>query len=253
MNKLIILIFAVSLLAFVSADNVNDIPTYALNTNVTLEHSIRLNGAPVNASCNITIYNQRRIAFVSYAPMKYVLTNQTYTFVLFPQNLSDKGTYAYDVTCLSPNGNKTESFLFEITEDGTQPTLEEGLAYFFLLFVGIGLFIFCVWGIIRINKINFNSPEAELVKLDKKKYLKMFLFAMGYLLVVWCVYASWHLAGLYINNRTIWNFFYFVNVLLLKLIWPFAVIWGVVTFVVYIRDLRLQDKVKRGVFIDANK
>lgn len=231
-----------------------ELQTYPFNQNAIIEHSVRFNGAPVNANCNITVFNPRKIAIVQFAPMSFNSANQTYSFTLQPTNLTEiNKVYSYDVTCLTASANATDNFEFILTQDGTTPTVEEGLAYFFLLLIGMGLFVYTVFLYFRIDTTNQSNEDGYLIKINKKKYLKMFFFAMAYIFLAWIMFTAWNLAGVYINNKTISAIFYAINIGMLNLILPFSVIWGIVVFITYVRDLRLQDSVNKGELVNAFK
>lgn len=245
MKSFLLLVFIfVVVLAQASAQNTL---TYPANTDIVIAHSVRFNGAPVNANCNITVFNPVKIVIVPFSNMSFNQINQTYDFVIQKENITLLNKiYQYDVTCLTPSANATDSFYFVVTEDGTTPTVTEGLAYFFLLIVGISLFIYTLYSYRRIETANQRGEEGQIIKINKKKYLKMFLFAMLYFLLAWVAFITWTLAAVYINSRTVAAIFYGLHIGMLKMILPFSIVWLLVMFIQYLRDLNLEKKVQRG-------
>lgn len=246
-HKLIPFIFLFALIPLVSSQNPT---TYPSDTDIIISHSVRLNGGIFNGLCNITIFNPSKQIIIPFSNMSFNQANQTFNFVIQKQNITSLNKiYSYDVTCLSPSGNITESFNFLVTQDGTNATITEGFGYFFLLFVGISLFIYLIYSYKTMDTSPKVDEYGEFLKINRKKYLRMFLFAMIYIVATWIMFVSWNLAVVYINNRTIGAIFYTFHIGLLSIMWPFVVIWGLVTLITYVRDLNLEKKVQKGGFL----
>ena len=217
MKKLIFLLLFILCLTSVSA------ATYQSNTTIDLKHPIRVDGAIIASSCNITVYSPNKTILIDFEEMT---DNGNYhNFSINNSLVTPKGEYTYDVTCISGNVNGTESFSFLVNPTGIEPTAQRTdtitRAVYFIFGIGILLFIgflfvgsstpvkwsffiaAIIFFLIGINII-FISLQDEIVNPKLETFFESFT------VISWYLY--WFAAGLLI---IIWAFT-FLNTWLLK-------------------------------------
>jgi len=89
-----------------------------------IKHAVRLNDGLPNSDvkCNITIINPDKQLITNFAGMTRADLGQYYNFTLNSTQTSLIGAYDYDITCISPTYNKTESFEFYVNQGGIEPS-----------------------------------------------------------------------------------------------------------------------------------
>jgi len=243
LNKINIIMYSIlflMLIAFASAS------TYKQNNNVDIRHSVRTNGATTStAICNITVYNPDWLVLVNFESMSYDSTTQTFNYTLI--NTSVVGDYCYDITCFDSGLNKTENFCIEITPTGKGFTIAQSITYLLLLAVVVGLFIFSLYGSIIIPFRNERNEYNEVIRINWKKYLKVFAIVMSYMFLIWVAYLSWNLAFGYLYLDSLAKFFNWIFVLLMALALPIFITVIIFFTVIYLQDKKIQTFIERGL------
>lgn len=134
---------------------------------------------------------------------------------------------------------------FEITPTGDAFSTAQGILYIFMLIVMIGLFLFTSYAFGTIQGSNVRNSDGDVLKVNWKKYLKMFCFALSYLFLVWIVFLAWNLAYGYLQMRGLGLFFKYVFTLLLGLALPIFTITIIFGVIAYVRDLKYEKIVKQ--------
>ncbi len=89
-----------------------------------LKHAVRLSGGipPPSVTCNLTVSYPNNTVMIDFKEMERASQGQYYNYTLNENHTSTIGTYNYDITCLSGNLNKTESFQFYVNPGGIEPS-----------------------------------------------------------------------------------------------------------------------------------
>lgn len=178
MKKSILLLFFVLLaLPFVFAD----IPTFALNEDIFISKTARLNGAiSPSISCNITIRDPNQVTRVPLTTMFFNTTSAQHEIFIDGKNNSIVGIYTYTRTCSNGPLNETVNEAYEINPSGKAyiPQISGPLIFgailtlmfisFFLLVVGLKLDVFplkvffvILSGIVAIMNIGFVAGSFQ--------------------------------------------------------------------------------------------
>ena len=221
--------------------------TYRASTDIDIRHSIRVNDAPTStASCNITIFDPNFKILAFYRPMTFTASSQTYNYTLLAINDSQTGTYNYDVTCLDGAFNKTQSFRFDVSNNGQEYTISESLTYIFALILSIGLFCICLWGAITISPENMRNEDGYIMKINYKKHLKFFLGVVCYLILVWIFFVAWNISLAYLALDSVASFFWFIHRTLYVLMIPVGICYVLFQVISFVNDLRLSERIEKG-------
>ena len=152
-NKLILLLLALLIVPFVSAQATFEIPTYQQDTNQTLSVPCHFNGlgCPVAAYCNATILNPDGDQLYNTAPM--TKDGSVFTLNLTETDLNMVGQYENTVSCCVGTNCRARELPFQVTPSGAQPLSESQGTVLFLV-LGVILFISIIFFIIGFRSEN---------------------------------------------------------------------------------------------------
>lgn len=247
-NKTLALIVAISFVLVTMTGIVTAVEYHQRGEALNIVHSVRKDGGITStAVCNLTMINPGKTILVDFKQMTYNSGTQTHNYSLNGQNFSTVGTYNYDVTCLDSGLNKTQSFELIVNPLGYEYTIEEGITYIFMLIVLIALFLLCAYGTVKFPWKNERNSYDEIIKINWKKYAKIFSFLMAYFMVVWIVYLSWNLSYGFLHNDILGAFMKVLFTFLVGLAFPTLVIIFIFTLVIYFHDRNLAEMLQRGI------
>lgn len=237
------LFFLTFFLATVSAQEF-----YQQDKSLDIRHSVRIGGAPTSAaSCNITVFSPNKTVLVSFQPMSFSSTAQTYNYTVPSANVSQFGEYCYDVTCVASPLNQTDSFCIQVNPIGANSSVQESLIYIaMMIFIGI-LFCVCFYYGFMIPFSNTRNEYQEIIDINWKKYLKMFCIGMAYLLLVVEIYFVWNLSFGYLYLRSLSEFFRTVYVILFSLSWGIIPLIVIICIVKLFSDRNVQNLINKGI------
>lgn len=137
------------------------------------------------------------------------------------------------------------AYSFLITPAGENLETGQALLYMFMLIVFISIFLLSFYGSIVLPWKNERNPYDEIIKVNYRKYLKMFCMGMSYVFLVWVSYISWNLSWGYLHMRGIADMFRYLFTVLVALALPVFIIWVVLMVVVYINDQKIQSFINK--------
>lgn len=244
-KKLILYMLAVVLVCSISLVGAVE---YKQNTDITLRHSVRVQDAPTSsASCNITInYIPESRALVKYEEMTYEAESETYYYLLNKTNITKSGEYCYDITCLDAGLNETSNFCFDVSPTGEEYTTAQSITYIFILILSLSLLGLCIYGAIVIPFANSRNSENEIIQVNYRKHMKIFMISMSYLILMWISYITYNISLGYLQLFAIANFFKFIYKFMLAFTLPISVVAILVFFIVFINDIKTDNLLKRG-------
>jgi len=109
------------------------------------------------------------------------------------------------------------------------------------------IFIMCLYGAIRLPYKNKRADDGRLVSVNDLKYLKVFLYTLSYILLMFIFGIGRSLSAnfLYLNGlERIFNFLFWI---LFSFLWPLMVLSIILTIIIYLDDKRLKKAMMRGV------
>lgn len=179
------------------------------------------------------------------APMT-LLGGQTFNYTFCNTTNLGEYIYSWDNVCIDcSQGDCGNSFI--ITPNGKDLTTGGGVM-FIVFIVGI-LFIFslCLYGSIVIPFKNGRGSGGELISVNDMKYLKIFLIIMSYVVLVMFFGLSRSIFANYIYEAGVDTFFTWGFWILFSLMFPIIVVAIIVSFILFIEDLKLKEILKRGL------
>lgn len=140
---------------------------------------------------------------------------------------------------------------YYVTQNGDDLTTGTSLLYIFILVLSSGMFIFCLYGAIKIPYANERTYDGTLIKVNFKRHIKIFLIVMCYLIVMWINYIAWNITLAYSPLLGASLFFRFVFRAMVSFAKPISIVYIIFFIISFISDLKLADKVtKENLFRD---
>lgn len=222
---LYIIILMCTMVSLVNAD----LGTYQQNICVVLKAEVNSTGS------NITIYYPNStIAVDNQAMTKLKGMIFNYSFC----DTNELGKYIYDYC--DQNGDNCKQNTFSISPTGDELNIGQGIMYMFMLLAMVCFFLLFLFGAIKLPFRNERGGEGDVVKIQWKKYLKLFCIGMCYVTFVWIVFISWNLSWGYLQMRGLSVFFKYLFYLVFSLSLPAFVGFIILFTVSYINDKKIQ-------------
>lgn len=242
MHKLLFLfIFSFIFLAPLISAEEQTLGAFKTDSCVTLKQTCG-NCTFVNLSISIP---PNQTTFLTNQPM----TNSApslYTYVFC--NTSINGEYIYD-TYSNPNGILTASPVnFIINPLGKILTNSQAILYFLIFIISFILFMICIiFGIYVPSGNKRDEMTGYILAVNNMKYVKIFMFAISYLLLTLMTYFGWMVSFGYLDMDflgTLFNFsFYFLIILML----PLFIVGVFVLIANAVRDSKVGEALTRGL------
>lgn len=226
----------------------DDIGYYKLNTDMNINLGCSYNNTYCARTfiCNITIYNKNGILVNniqmgndSYPQYNYTIKNNV---------LNTTGLYYGRQVCCNGGLCGDYSFSFNVNAMGKDAT-GNTIIYAILLTTLILLFIGSLIAFLKIEYKNYKNEEGTLYKINWQKYLKMFMFAMSYLIFLSITYLAWVISyGVleFSQMAGIFNALYNITFIVMFPIFSATIIIGAVSF---LQDKKLETLIQRGLTI----
>lgn len=161
----------------------------------------------------------------------YSYCNTSYVGKYFVNGYDNDEQWAYD---------------FIVTNNGTEYTTAQSITYIFVLLLSVGLFILCFTWAWNIETGNIRNSDGEIMAVNYKKHLKLFLVVMCYMVAMWVFFVSWNITLGYLDLPAVASFFRFLYTFMLAMALPITVVWILVAFIMFVRDLQIEKKLERG-------
>lgn len=163
-------------------------------------------------------------------------------------NFSTPGDYHYTMQC-----NSTATSLggfatvgFEVNAQGRDYNTATGLIYvtiYLFLIAALGLFLY----IFFITPYNNPSDEiGNIINIDKKKYLKLFMLTLSYVTLIGLLYFSWNISYGILEFTEMANFFYGAFRVSVLMFIPTVAIIFVLGMVKAVQDTKIIKELERG-------
>lgn len=241
--------FFILMFIFVLAGSVSAAETYKQGDMIDLKQSCYNGGALCSASaaCNITVVSQNNATVLVNAGgmssqggyFNYTLNNQIYP----------TGTYRYDITCTDSGSSAASSFNFDITPNGENLSTADSIIYIFMLVLSVCIFLGFTYAALMIDSKNYRDEEGYLVKINWKRYMRIFCGMMAYVTAIWLTWTSYNIILAYAGIQQAAQFFYFLHVVLYSLLVPVIAVSCIFVVIRLVRDAKLHDQIKRGLFV----
>lgn len=159
------------------------------------------------------------------------------------------GEYTY-VTFGNPDGYLiSQPVTFDVNPQGKNYSTVDGLIYGIAIIVLIGIFLLSLYAFVVIPFENLRGSDGTIVQVSYKKYLKIFAFMMCYVTLVGISYFLWNISYGIIQFTELASFFYFVFRLLFVGLLLLVPVTAILTFVGWLKDMSMNNKIMRGLTI----
>ena len=159
-----------------------------------------------------------------------------YTFC----DTSTIGTYYYDY-----NDSEGNVYVNDFRV-GTDLTTGKAVVYIGFIIIILFLFILTFAGAMKVNWKHPRNSEGKIISINDFRYIKVFLFCMAYLEMMFLFGLSYKLfneSG--IEGFT--EFFNFVYQMFLNLICPIIILTIIIWVIIWINNIKLKNKMKLGL------
>ena len=168
------------------------------------------------------------------------MTKKGLTFNYTFCNTTTLGTYTYSY-------NDSEGNVY-VNDFMIGTDLTTGTSIIYVGFIIILLFIFglTLFGAFKTNWEHGRNQEGKIVTVNDFRYLKVFLFCLAYLEMMFLFGLSYKLFN-EANITGFSEFFNFVYQLFLNLIYPIIILAIIITFAIWINNFKLKKKIGLGL------
>lgn len=205
------------------------------------------NGSACSSStvCNVTrILYPNQSYMMRNVPMG---TNFVPDFNLTVSDTSVLGVHQGQQMCCDGGSCGPRGFLYQVTVSGTKPDITEGIIYLVLLLINLGLFLLTLLSAAGIEGSNERDDRGRVVGVNYKKYLKMGLFFLAYILLIWLSFNLWNVSENFLTLGFLTLFFKSMTYILISALTPVFLIFAIFIFVQLFVDKRFQALFERGL------
>lgn len=241
---LLFLLLTVFLFSFASAEETEI--SFQQSTDVDIKVvCINAGYCSGSSTCNASILSPTNVAIVDNG----LFTNQNsfHNFTLNETQTSILGLYKVQGFCKDGSFTKEIDFNFWITPNGLILTKAEANIYVIMTVFVFLLFLLTLWAAVGLPFTNSRDGEGRLVSIEIKKYPKLGMAFISYLMFVWFINLLMTLSLNLISLTQYSGFFVMVFNFLMAGAWVafVAMIWAF--FVLGARDLELNNVLTMGL------
>jgi len=236
-NLMFLLILPVFLIGFMNAQ---DYEVHKINESFSF--SITSNFA---SECNLTTINN---------PNGYTNINQegdknsqTFSFSIDAGNYSDVGQYCHQIECTDGSEIVTASKCIIVNRQGFYIQEGSGTMYSISLFVLLVLFIISLYYAITLPFKNQRNDSGTMLFVDYKKYLKIFMAFISYLLLTFIFAIGKGMSYAFLSSTEAYGFFNVGLTILLIGIMPSLIITVVFIIINALSDRKINKCIERGI------
>lgn len=194
----------------------------------------------MSISCYLTMqYPNTTVAYSNFN-LTRGSTASAYYNVTLPAGMPIGDYNNVEVYCTDGVLNGTESYQFTVRGNGSQPTTTEGMIYVVVIFICTLLLFLSLWGVFGIKGGNVVDENGSVLHVNNLKYLKIFLVAMAYTLLVILAYFGMNLSYNFSSFNLATSIFNWIFTILMSGILPFLSLLFVFMVIKFAKDLKIQ-------------
>lgn len=248
-RKLFLLSLILLFLPLISSQDISSTSfgNYKVGTEIELIQGCTNQTSSCN-QCNITtIKYPNSTIFKSDQVMTKRIADFNYTLLASETNIV--GEYEVIGICGAGTEVLIWSSAFTITFSGETLSTAGGIVS--IVFVVAILFVFtmCLWGSIVIPWGHNTDPEQNIVSVNDLRFVKIFLIAITYVLLMFIFGVLKRITESFLvleGASSIFNWLYWI---MLSFLWPLIVLVFIFSFIVWVQNLTLKKKVRRGALV----
>jgi len=158
-------------------------------------------------------------------------------------NTNDLGTYYYKTT--GSNGITNEDS-FDVTPNGKEFTTQNSISYLGYILILLFTFLLTLYGAINTKWEHLKNEQNEVLSINNLRYVKVFLFTMSYLLMMFLFGLSYKFFR-EADMQGFTDFFYYTYTVLQSLMYPIIIATVIIFFIIFITNKKLLNNLKLGV------
>lgn len=258
MNKIFLfvipIIFLLSLISAQEEDVTIDLGVYKSSAELNLLMDCSNNGT----SCSGTA--QCNVSRLQYPNGTQFMTNRIMGNTSFypSWNLTIPirevmGKYQGRQVCCQSGNCGDVAFSFEVTQSGDVLDTSDSIIYIFLLLLEVLIFVFFLWGSLRIPFGNFKNIDNQIVQINWSKYAKLLFIVMTYVTFLWITWTSYNILNGYATIQPLANYFFYLFRLFFTLLKPFLVVTAIFCVVKIIMDNTLLKTLEKELMFKSNE
>lgn len=241
MRKLILFLFGIFLL--VNLVNAISIGAYKQNKDIILFQTCN------NCTyCNLTSLKYPDSSYLFAGPFIEMTKVGTYYFYnLSSVYTSNLGIYKYCYDCGNPDENTVGCIDFEITPTGFELSTSKGILYLVFIIAAMIIFLLSLYGAIKLPFSNARNEEGRIIGMNELKYLKIFLFVVSYISLMFIIGLLRGVTYNYLNDLGVYRFFNWLFWIMFTLMFPIMVVSMFVALTNFIQDKKINEALQRGI------
>lgn len=169
----------------------------------------------------------------------FTKTNLVGDYVIrYQGDLNDQTTTGGGILLVTPNG--------DVVDTGAS-IMYLVILVFLVVFFGLMMY----WGVTLPWKNETDLEGDYMVKVEWKKYLKLFCLSFGYVLMMSILYIMWNLSGAYLSLQSIHQMFLVLYSIMRAMFIPLFVLTIILGGIKFFKDLNLGEQLKKGYDVKA--
>ena len=244
--QIMMVMFLFIYLTFLFSPSLSATQTFKQSQLIDLKVQCIINGTfcSSNGLCNLTISYPNASLLINNQKMTNQISFYNYTL----PTLTSFGVYSCSATCCDNNLCGTDnSCTFNINGIGSDLSPAQSILYFIILGGLLIFLIFTIWGAIIFPWKNQRNELDQVVSINDLKYLKVILWILVYLEVLFISLILSNLSSGYLASEGSYSFFNIVyNLLLIGMLPMFPLIIAF-TIIIWLNDKKTQKNIARGI------
>ena len=203
---------------------------------------------PDTINCSITIYSPKNNTLINNIPIDY--DGYLFNFPLSASDNNQIGVYQASIYC--NNGATFQdkfTVSYSVTPNGTSTTTAQGIMYGAIIFLLIAFFTFLTYIYFNIDTADGRNEYGNIININYKKYLKFFVFMIGWVTLIGISYFAWNLSYAILQFTEMANFFYFIFRLGYILLLPLFVVVFTLMVIRYVKDNKIKEMLERNLTV----
>lgn len=252
MKKIIISLFLlVFLISFVSSEisYVSDVPSddngrlicklgQECNIRSICHNQFAVAGS--GATMTLSLFNPNKTILIDRKNM--TRTDSYYVYNFTPYVI---GTYTGVIYCKEITDDGSNSLEVVVTPTGEEFTTAQSILYGIMFVVVLFILIACIYLFVVTPYENNKGVNGELIAVNYKKYLKIFMFLMAYVCFLALSFFAWNISFAFLYFNAMERFFYFVYRTSFVLLLPGFILTCLLAIINFVNDRKLEKEMEK--------
>lgn len=195
--------------------------------------------------CNVTVYYPNQSIGLDNQLMTKIGDIYNYSFC----DTQNSGIYTYLTQC-NPNGMLGDPIPvdFLVNGYGSEVSTGQTIGYAIVFIISLLIFGITLYGAFKMPFNNNRDEEGKVISINDLKYLKVVLWVIAYLELLFIISISKNMALGFLLNDGIFNFLNITYTILLIGLIPFFPLLIFFTIVIWLNDKKTLNGIQRGIY-----